>query len=173
MKNFIAISLFFLGLSVNGQSLLNLDKDYGIGKIKLESPYSLYKNDSKNFNSDNQGLECLSYNKLDIKEVFGIPVKEISLCFINDKLYSISINFGALTQNQNFTLIENIKSKYDMPYITQPKFESRVYVAAWVTDKAYLQVTEYGCSSTLHSGSRCETVLFLSYRKTNKYLPTK
>jgi hypothetical protein len=99
MKNFIAISLFFLGLTVNGQSLLNLDKDYGIETIKLESPYSLYKNDLKNFDSDNQDLECISYNKLDIKEVFGIPVKEINLCFINNKLYSISINFGALTKN--------------------------------------------------------------------------
>lgn len=173
MKNFIALSLFFLGLTVNGQSLLNLDKDYGIETIKLESPYSLYKNDLKNFNSDNQDLECISYNKLDIKEVFGIPVKEINLCFINNKLYSISINFGALTKNQNFTLIENIKSKYDEPYITQPKFEPRVYVAAWVTDKTYLQAVEYGCSSSLHSGNRCETVLSLSYRKIIKHLPTK
>ena len=49
----------------------------------------LYKNDLKNFDSDNQDLECISYNKLDIKEVFGIPVKEINLCFINNKLYSI------------------------------------------------------------------------------------
>lgn len=171
MKNFIAISIILFGFSVNGQGLKNLDNDFGIKKFKLESSYSLYKNDLKYFHIDSKGVEFYTYNKLDIKEVFGIPVKKIGLCFFNNKLYSISINFGKLSKNQNFTLVDNIKAKYDLPNIIQPDDNEREYVAEWVTGKTYLQATEYDCSSTLSSVSACETEVFMYSKNMKRILP--
>ena len=171
MKYFILISIILLGASVKGQGLKNLDSDFGIKKFKLETSYSLYKNDLEYFDINSQGIEFYTYKKLDIKEVFGIPVKEIGLCFFNNKLYSISINFGVLSKNQNFILVNNIKNKYGLPHIIQPNDKERAYVAEWVTGKTYLQATEYDCSSTLSSVSRCETELFIYSKNIKRQLP--
>lgn len=171
MKHFILTTFILLALSAKGQGLKNLDADFGIKKFKLETSYSIYKNDLKYFDINSQGLEFYTYKKLDIKEVFGIPVKEIGLCFFNSKLYSISINFGVLSKNQSLTLIDNLKNKYDLPHIIQPNDNERVYVAEWVTGKTYLQATEYDCSPTLSSVSRCETELFIYSKNIKSKLP--
>jgi hypothetical protein len=169
MKHFILTTVFLLGLSAKGQSLKNLDTDFGIEKFKLESSYYIHKNDLQYFHINSQGVEFYTYKKLDIKEVFGVPIKEIMLSFFNNKLYSISINFGVLSKNQNLTLLDNLKNKYDLPSIIQPNDNERVYVAEWITGKTYLQATEYDCLSTISSVSRCETELFIY----SKYLKSK
>ena len=172
MKYFILITIILLGLSVNGQGLKNLDTDFGIKKFKLETSYSTYKNDLEYFDINSQGLEFYTYKKLDIKEVFGIPIKEIGLCFLNNKLYSISINFGVLSKNQNLTLVNNLKNKYGLPHIIQPNNNERVFVAEWVTGKTYLQATEYDCLSSISSVNRCETELFMYSKNIKRKLPS-
>lgn len=172
MKHFILTTIILLALSAKGQGLKNLDADFGIKKFKLESSYSIYKNDLKYLWINSQGVDFYTYEKLDIKEVFGIPVKEIGLCFFNNKLYSISINFGVLSKNQSLTLVENLKNKYDLPHIIQPNDNERVYVAEWVTGKTYLQATEYDCLATLSSvSSRCETELFIYSKNIKSKFP--
>jgi hypothetical protein len=169
----ILLGLLILGsLYSNAQGLKNLDADFGINKFKLETSYSLHKNDLEYIGMKSQGIEGYKYKKTDIKEIFGIPVKEIGLCFFNNNLYSISINFGVLSKNQILILVENLKNRYDIPSIVQPNDKERVFVAEWVTGKTYLQATEYDCLSTLNSVIRCETELFIYSKNIKRKLPT-
>jgi hypothetical protein len=55
------MTFIFLGLSVAGQGLKNLDTDFGIKKFKLESSFSLYKND----------LEYYEINREDYYLIYG------------------------------------------------------------------------------------------------------
>ena len=61
MKYFILTTIVLLGLSAKGQGLKNLDADFGIKKFKLESSFSLYKNDLEYFDINSQGVEFYRY----------------------------------------------------------------------------------------------------------------
>ncbi len=87
MKRLILVITIFSAILMNGQGLKTLDTDFGIKKFKLETPFSTHKKDLEYFDMNSQGIEFYKYTKSDIKEVFGIPIKEIGLCFFDNKLY--------------------------------------------------------------------------------------
>lgn len=151
-----------------GQGKKSLDSDFGIAKFKLETPYSLYKADLEYFDTDKQGIEYYIYQK-DVKEIFGLPVEQIGLGFYENKLYTISIGFGVLDKTQNLALLHHLKDKYDIPQITEPNNNERVWVAEWVTGKTYLQATEYNCLSSIN---RCKTEVFIYSKSIKRQLPS-
>jgi len=171
MKKNFTIALILLYLNSFGQGLKNLDKEFGINKFKLETSYSLYEKNLKYFDTSEQGVEFYIYTKSDIKEIFGVSVKEIGLGFYENQLYTISIDFDAISKQKNFELVENILKKYDTPKIADNPTEERVWVAEWITGKTYLQATEYSCSSDLTSILRCKTQLFIYSKNLRRKIP--
>jgi len=172
MKKIITITLILFKLNVLGQGLKNLDRNYGINKFKLETPYSLYKNSLKYFDTTDKGVEFYTYTKSDIKEIFGIPVEEIALGFYENKLYTISIYFGIIEKQQTMTLLENINKEYDIPEINQRNNE-KVWVAKWVTGKTYLQAAEFSCDPNLSYLIRCKTELFIYSKNLKRKIPNE
>ncbi len=167
MKKNILFCSLMLSLIGYAQGLKDLDKTFGINKFKLKSLYSLYQKDLKYFDTTPQGVEFYLYIKGDIKELFGQSIEQISLGYIDNKLYVITINFGSIIKKEDLALLENLKSLYDIPEIIQPNKDDLIYVAKWETGKVYMQAEKYSCSKQI---APCETQLFIYSKELKKRL---
>jgi hypothetical protein len=164
----IPFCLFCIMLFANSysQGLKSLDNAFGISKFKLKSSFDVYKKDLKYFDTNKQGIEFYTYTKGDVLTLFGQDVKSINLGYVNNKLYTISINLGSLDKKQNMALLEKLKELYSTPEIILPN-NDLIYVAKWETGKVYMQAQEYSCS---HQVIPCETEVFIYSKEIKKTL---
>lgn len=167
MKKLLLFCTLFLSLIGYAQGLKDLDKTFGINKFKLKSLYSLYQKDLKYFDTTPQGVEFYIYTKEDIKVIFGQTIEQISLGYINNKLYVVTINFGSITKKEDLALLENLKTLYDIPEIIEPEKDDLIYVAKWETGKIYMQAEKYTCSKQI---APCETQIFIYSKELKKEL---
>lgn len=167
MKKILFLCTLTLSLFGYSQGLKDLDKAFGINKFKLKSSYSLYKEHLKYFDTTPQGIEFYYYTKGDVKKLFGQSVEQISLGYVDNKLYVITINFGSIDKKEDLALLENLKTLYDIPEIIQPAKDDLIYVAKWETGKIYMQAEEYSCSKQI---APCETQIFIYSKELKKEL---
>jgi hypothetical protein len=144
------------------QGRKSLDNDNGLLKFKLGSSINLYKKDIKYYWIDKKGKESYDYVKGDIKQVYGKSVKKINLMFVDDKLYNIHVNFGVLSNEEQWDLIEYLQKKYDLPEIVRNPDENRQLIVIWETGKVLMQLEQYNCSSPVMS---CETDVFINSKE--------
>jgi hypothetical protein len=163
----ISIGLTIIFINTFGQGRKSLDNENGLLKFKLGSNINFYKKDIKYFWIDKQGKESYDYIKGDIKQVFGKSVKSINLIFFDDKLYNIHINFGVLSNSEQWELIEYLEKKYDLPEIVRNPDENRQLIVIWETGKVLMQLEQYNCSSPVMS---CETDVFINSKAISRLL---
>lgn len=162
-----AFGYVIISNNMYGQGRKSLDNENGLLKFKLGTNINLYKKDIKYYWIDKQGKESYDYIKGDIKQVFGKSVKSINLIFVDDKLYNIHINFGVLSNSEQWELIEYLKKKYDLPEIVKNPDENRKLIVIWETGKVLMQLEQYDCSSPVMS---CETDVFINTKAISKLL---
>jgi hypothetical protein len=163
-KYILKLILLFYMVQAHSQGLKSLDNDYGIGRFKLGSAYSVFSKNLKYFATNKEGVEFYTYTSLDKHLYFGKSCKEIGLGFYEGRLYTVSIGYGTLDKTENIKLLNNLKDLYDIPEVVYPNNKDRVWVAVWESGKVYLQATEYSCDAPIR---QCETEVFI-YSKTIK-----
>lgn len=150
------------------QGRKNLDTDFGIKNLKLESHYNLYKDNLQYVFIDKRGVEYYEYKNPNFGEVFGFTPEKVFVVFYQEKLYSISIYFGILTKNDNLKLLKILEGRYDIPEISYLNNTDRVWAAEWETGKTLLQATEYSCSSRIEP---CVTEVFILSKSMKSLIP--
>lgn len=150
-----------------------LDRKKGFNKFILESSFQIYKSDVKIDMIGFDNVKFYTYIKNDVKSVFGINIKKISLGFFEDKLYTINIDFGNITDD-NISQIDNkLEELFGDPILSKPnhlstqKFKSN---AAWTGQIVWLQRDTYSCSNEY---SPCETNIFLISKKLQQLIKEK
>jgi len=108
MKIFIIIFLYLYNLSF-GQSIADLDLKYGFKQFKFGITTKQVSNIIKNKDQwdKNPNISEYIYTGTDLKYLYDVKVKEISLTFYKNKLYSIIISFGS-------PFIEYTNSEYNL-----------------------------------------------------------
>ena len=107
---FIYLILFW-GFNLFSQNINNLDSDFKLGNYKLKSPFKLYQNNlTFKFSSpSNSDLKVYSSSTKKLKISGAEKVKEISLMFYKDNLYTINIDFdGYLSDYQESSIVNDL-----------------------------------------------------------------
>lgn len=125
MKNLLCVLIFLaIPYFVFGQNLDKLDSNNGFRQFKFSSSPSQIKNIERT--ADIIKLkDVVSYEYIgsDIKTIYGVKVSKISFQFFKNKLYSISVKFGSLTDEydeqeyrlMHYALQGSFGSKYHKP----------------------------------------------------------
>ncbi|ESU23792.1 hypothetical protein FEDK69T_12020 [Flavobacterium enshiense DK69] len=158
--------LFFIFINsiAISQNLSNLDVKYGFNKFKLESSYTLHKNNLSYKTTDNN-VKYYEYIGKDIKSVFGVKIDEIWLGYYKNRLYTISIDFGAISDSESQNIIKELKKMFGyQELITNSEGETYKYewAIAWETQKTYLQANRMSCSFQFKP---CAVSIFVNSKK--------
>jgi hypothetical protein len=120
--------ILFLGFDLFSQNINNLDSDFKLGNYKLKSPFKIYeKNLTYKFSSpSNSDLKVYSSSVKILKISGAEKVKEISLMFYKDKLYTINIDFeGYLSDYQESLIVNDLVALIGRPtnYASNPNLK--------------------------------------------------
>lgn len=124
---FIYLILFW-GFNLFSQNINNLDSDFKLGNYKLKSPFKLYQNNlTFKFSSpSNSDLKVYSSSTKKLKISGAEKVKEISLMFYKDNLYTINIDFdGYLSDYQESSIVNDLIAIIGRPtnYVSNPNLK--------------------------------------------------
>ena len=163
----IVFFLYFFNHATFSQDLSNLDMKFGFNKFKLESSYEMYKSkltprltSSGKILKGYDGVKYYDYTGEDIKLVFGAFVKIVNLGFFNNKLYTISVEFIATSDEDENRIKEGLKDLFGyQPISSDSKYD---WALSWETDKTYLQVCKHSC---LYKYDPCRVEMFLFSKK--------
>jgi len=139
-KSLLLIFLAYLVVQpAFSQDLDNLDSKFGVNKFKLESDISLYKG---NLAFDLKGDDKVAYYMYkgnDFKSLFGVALSYCALGFYENKLYSISIQFGLLPKRDEDLLHYKLKELFGVPNFGIGKTPiNYLWHYKWETTKTYL-----------------------------------
>jgi len=166
MRVFIISLFFFCSLFSFSQGRKSVDNENGVLHFKLNSKINLYEKKLEYDWIDEKGTEFYKYVGNDVKELFGYEVKSIHLIFVNDELFNINVNFGSLSEEKNWELLDILRHKYDVPEIIYPNNHIN-FIAVWETGKVIMQMEEYSCWSPVF---KCETNIFWTSKALKKKL---
>jgi hypothetical protein len=122
MKKILLLSTLFLIFlcKIYGQSINNLDIKNGFRHLKFGSHANQISNIIKSQSQFLDNPRVIEYNYIgtDISTVFGVNVESINLSFFDDKLFSISVNFGSMSNSIDFEFsnFNAIRSSLEQTY---------------------------------------------------------
>lgn len=162
MKYFLIANFFIsLFLSTNGQNLDALDKKMGFNKFKLGSTFQEYANDLKYVFSGDNNDKYYRYIKKDIKQLFDSRINEINLGFYKNKLYTISIFFEIMTEDESKNILGKLMELFGIPKKADAKANSSYdWQFHWNGSKVLMVFSKYSC---LFKGDQaCEDEIFIN-----------
>ena len=153
MKSILLILTLFLLIAIpsKGQNISNLDTKYGINKFKLESPFSSYSKDLTFILKGKDGANYYKYTKQDIS-LFASEAKinwneGIGLGFYNNKLYTISIPFYTLNDEEYYLIKSKLEELFGNGQGTRYTTGKYVERVKWETTNTYLGLDYYAVDS--------------------------
>ena len=162
MKYLLLVNLFFtLPLFSKGQNLDALDKKMGFNKFKLGSTFNDYASDLKYVFSGPNNDKYYRYNKKDIKQLFDSKIKEIDLGFYKNKLYTISIFFEIITEDESKNILAKLMELFGIPKKADAEASTSYdWQFHWDGNKVFMAFSKYSC---LFKGDQaCEDELFIN-----------
>jgi hypothetical protein len=115
MKKILSILLILTISKSLSQNINNLDTKFGISKFKLESDISLYKKDlTFDFGNEKKGI-FYTYKSKDVRNLFDVKIKEITLGFYKNKLFSIIYEFGVLQKDDEIKIMDKLDDLFGQP----------------------------------------------------------
>ncbi|MGV0968963.1 hypothetical protein ACTS9U_13410 [Empedobacter falsenii] len=152
LKKIILLSILIITTNVlNAQSLAQLDIKNGFRNLKLGTPPSSISNKiSVKTNFDN--VKIYKYTGKDINSVYGIKVSEIKLHYYNNKLMTITINFGDAFDGPEFTIsqynsiITSLEGVYSNDNSNLIQNSNVLRGTKWVGQKVDLEVVMFNSS---------------------------
>lgn len=100
-----------------------------------------------------------------MQNVFGVKIDKISLGFYKNKLYTISIDFGVLSDNVGGKLInelEKIFGEVEIDFNKQSETFEYEWVAVWSSENIHMQINKMSCTFEFKP---CSVSIFLNSKK--------
>lgn len=108
MNKFLSILFLIFFANAFSQSIQNLDLKNGFRQFKLGSSPTQIKNivPQENQFSQNPNVKTYDYVGNDIQYIVNVKIDKINLSFFKNKLFMISVSFGNMESETDFTYVD-------------------------------------------------------------------